>query len=462
LRRARNERFAEPGDVAIDLRGALGRMREYEYLRYPEARDIGRRVARQAILDAGARLRPGAPPAAAVAAGPGLEGAPVREIEVHGTAKVREEVVRAAFGVEPGRPFTMAEALRGMDEVYATRLFESVWLDASATEGGARILVDVHEAPRFTLEVGGGYDEGSQARAFVRIRNRNLLGRGERIDTTLLASDGEAGARTALTAERPFGLPVGVFTRGYVLEEKPRFFRGHTYAGRAEFDRAGLAAGLQRRLGLAGLVRVGFAWDDVHTQQRPGLPFATRHDRRTALLGEAAWDVLDDVALPGGGAAAAVFVERTLSRLGTSRPYWRAGGDVRAAATPHRRLVLRGQALAFLSGGDLPVYEQARVGGPVWMPGFHRDELWGAQALAGSVTAAVSVYGDLRVLARLGSGNVWDGRSAVSLGELQGGFGVGLELPTRFGPVAFDWGRSAGGVSRFYVSLGHAWGAFTR
>ncbi len=461
LRRARNERFEETGDVAIDLRPALGGMREYEYLRYPEASEIGRRVAREAVLDAGAGLRAGAP-APAAAAGPGLEGALVRAIEVRGTDQVREEVVRGALGMEPGRPFVMADALRAMDEVYATRLFDSVWLDASAVEGGTRILVEVQEAPRFTLEVGGGYDEGSQARAFVRIRNRNLLGRGERIDTTLLASDGEAGARTALTAERPFDLPVGVFTRGYVLEEKPRFFRGHAYAGRAEFDRVGLAAGLQRRLGLAGLVRVGLAWDDVHTHERPGVPFATRHDRRTALLGEAAWDVLDDVALPSSGAAVAVFVERTLSRLGTSRPYWRAGGDLRAAAKPHRRLVVRGQAFGFLSGGELPVFEQARVGGPAWMPGFHRDELWGAQALAGSVSAGVSVLGDLRVLARFGAGNVWDSRGAVGLDGLQGGFGLGLELPTRFGPIALDWGRSAGGTSRFYVSLGHPWSAFTR
>ena len=461
LRRARNERFEEQGDVSIDLRPALGRMREYEYARYPEASEIGRRVAREAVVGAGLPLRAEAP-TPAVAAGPGLEGAAVREIEVRGTDKVREEVVRGAFGLEPGRPFAMAEALRGMDEVYATRLFESVWLDAAAADGGVRILVGVREAPRFMLEVGGGYDEGSEARAFVRIRNRNLLGRGERIDTTLLASDSEAGARTVLTAERPFDLPVGVFTRAYVLEEKPRFFRGHAHLGRAEFDRAGLAAGLQRRLGPAALLRAGLAWDDVNTQERPGLPFVARHDRRTALLGEAAWDVLDDGVLPSRGAAAAVFAERTLSRLGTSRPYWRAGGDVLAAARPHRRLVVRGRALGFLSGGDLPPFEQVRVGGPVWMPGFHRGELWGAQAMAGSVTTAVSVYGGLRVVARFGAGNVWATRDAVALRDLQGGFGLGLELPTRFGPVALDWGRSAGGASRVYVSLGHPWGAFTR
>jgi outer membrane protein assembly factor BamA len=289
-----------------------------------------------------------------------------------------------------------------------------------------------------------------------------LFGRGERSDTALLASDAEAGLRTTLSVERPFDLPVGVFTRGSLLEEKPRFFAAHEYLGRAEFDRDGLAAGLQRRLGLAGLLRAGLSLESVRTRARLGVPLAARRDRRTAVLAEAAWDALDDGALPTSGTAAFAFAERTLWRVGTSRPYWRAGVDLLAAAKPQRRVVLRGQARAFLSGGDLPAYEQARVGGPAWMPGFHRDELWGAQAVAASLTAGLAVYGDLRLLARLGAGNVWEARRAVRLGDLQGGFGLGLELPTRFGPLAFDWGRSAEGTSRVHVSLGFPWDAFRR
>ncbi|HVR69622.1 MAG TPA: patatin-like phospholipase family protein [Vicinamibacteria bacterium] len=462
LRHARNERFAETADLTIDLRPALAGMRESEYARYPEAQDIGRRVAREAIL--GARLRlDGDASAAPRAASPGLEGAPVREIIVRGTAKVREQVVLTALGLEEGVPFVMKNALRGMDEIHATRLFESVWLDASPSpEGGASVTVDVQETPRFALEVGGGYDEDRQARAFLRIRNRNLFGRGERSDTTLLASDSEAGLRTTLSVERPFDLPVGVFTRGYFLEEKPRFFSGHEQLGRAEFDRDGLAAGLQRRLGLAGLLRAGLAVDSVRTRARLGVPLPAGSDRRTAVFGEAAWDVLDDGALPTSGSAAFVFAERTLSRLGTSRPYWRSGAELLGAASPHPRLVLRAQARAFVSGGDLPPYEQARVGGPVWMPGFHRDELWGAQALAGSVSAGVAVYGRLRLLARFGAGNVWESRPAMTIADLQGGFGLGLELPTGVGPVALEWGRSGAGTSRVHVSVGFPWDAFAR
>jgi NTE family protein len=467
LMRARNEQGAEAADVTIDLKPALAGLRDVDYARHPEAVEIGRREGRRAAAGSLARLREGEP--AVVPGGngtssrpslegPSLEGATVSEVAVRGSGRVRPSVVRRAFGLEPGRPFVMDEALRGMDDVYATRLFESVWVDAApAADGGAMVTVDVQETPRITLEVGGGYDEADNARGFLRVRNRNLFGRGERSDTTLLASDAAVGLRTTFTAERPLGLPIGVFTRGHVIEDKPRVFAGGIDVGRAEFDRSGLAAGLQHGLGRAGLLRVGLATGTVRTRERPGVPFPARRDRLRSVFGEAAWDTLDDPAVPARGAAARAFAERAVSALGASRSYWHAGAHLQAAASPHRRLLLRGQALVVLSGRDLPVYEQVRIGGPLWLPGSHREEVWGGQALAASATAGVSVYRRLRALARFGAGNAWDARSAVSLGDLEKGFGLGLELPTRAGPLTLDWGRSTAGASRVYISLGFPW-----
>jgi outer membrane protein assembly factor BamA len=386
-----------------------------------------------------------------------LEGAVVRGVAVRGASRVRESVVLRAFTLQVGRPFRMEDALRGMDAVYATRLFDSVWLDAAPAEDGVALTVEVREATKVTLEVGGGYDEADEARGFLRIRSRNVFGRGERSDTTLLASDGEVGIRSAFTAERPFGLPFGVFTRGARVAETPRLFRDDRELGRAEYDRQGVAAGLQRRLGYAALVRVGGAWGTVQTRRVRGVP-ETFEDRDTlaTLLGEVAWDTLDDPAVPGTGAAIAVTAERAFPGLGASRDYWRVRARGQAAITPARRLVLRGQGLLALAGRDLPEYEQARIGGPLWIPGVHREGLWGPQALAGSLTAGVALVRDLRLLGRVGAGNVWDLRSDVGVGDLRWGLGVGLELPTRAGPIVLDWGRSRG-ISHVSLAVGFPW-----
>lgn len=457
LMRARNEKAFSAADVEVDLRPALDGIRQNDYRRHADAITIGYREGRRGAVQARALLGEEAPKAGHrehSAPGPALAGLRIDEVAVRGTEHLRHSVVTRAFGSAPGDPFDMETVLRGMDAVYATELFQSVWLDVTPSAGGgATVGVEVQEAPRVVLEAGGGYDEGDNAWGFLRLRNRNLLGRGERIDTTGLASDGAVGVFTAITAERPLGLPIGIFVRGHVLDEKPRVFRAHDSIGRAEFDRRALTAGLQYQLGAAGLLRVGAAAGVVHTRDRPGPAFPARRYRLALLLAEAAWDTLDDRALPAEGAAAAVSAEHSLSGLGSDRSYWRIVARLQGAAS-RSPLLVRGEFLGATSGRGLPVHEQFRIGGPRWMPGFHRDELWGDHALAGSLTAGVSIHRSLRALGRLGAGNVWDARRSVSLGRLDAGFGLGLEMHTPAGPVTFDWGRSFEGGSRVHVSLG--------
>ena len=458
LMRARNEGTYAAADAVIDLRPALAGIRPTDYRRHQDAIAIGAHEGRRGAARARALLGEEVPAAGRgerPAPGPALEGLRIDEVAVRGADHVRHSVVTRALGLAPGDPFAMERVLRGMDAAYATELFQSVWLDVTpSAKEGAAVTVEVQEAPRVVLEAGGGYDEGDNAWGFLRLRNRNLFGRGERIDTTGIAGDAEVGVFMGMTGERPMGLPVGVFVRGYSLEDKPRVFRAHESIGRAEFDRRALSAGLQYRLGAAGLLRAGATAGVVKTRERPGVPFAAREEDIGLLLGEAAWDTLDDRALPMEGLAVAISAEHSVSDLGSDRSYWRILSRLQAAASPGRRLLLRGQILAATSGGDLPVSEQFRIGGPLWMPGFHREELWGGQAVSGSLTAGVAVHGNLRALARVGAGNVWELRQSVSLGDLEGGFGLGLEWPTPAGPVTFDWGRSFEGVSRFYVSLG--------
>lgn len=455
LMRARNAASFVPADLEIDLRPALAGLRPSDYRRHDDAMAIGYREARPGAARARALVGEAASADGPEARpGPALEGARVAGVVVQGEDRARPSVVTRAFGLAPGAPFTMDEALRGMDAVYATELFQSVWLDVTPSpEGAATVTVEVQEAPRVVLEAGGGYDEADNTWGFVRLRNRNLFGRGERIDTTGLAGDREVGAITAITAERPFGLPFGIFVRGHLIAEKPRVFRDHDHVGRAEFDRRGLAAGVQFPLRASGLLRLGASGGVVETRERAGVPFPARRERLGLVLAEAAWDTLDDRGLPTEGIGGAIAAERSLSGLGRDGSYWRALARAQGAVS-HSRLLARAELLAATSGGGLPVHEQFRIGGPRWMPGFHRDELWGDHALAGSLAAGLAVRRDLRALARIGAGNVWDSRRSAGLDDLQAGFGFGMEMRTPVGPFTLDWGRSFDGVSRVHVSLG--------
>lgn len=455
LARARNASFRQAADLTI--RPDLGGHTNSDYSHFEDLMARAYQGGVQAL--AGLPDRSGGTPLAA-SRPPGtgsneLEGSRIAEVRVDGNRHVRERLIVKALGLEPGVPLRLGEALRGLDAVYATRLFESCWLDFEAAEGaGVVVVVHVREADRRTVELGAAYNEGDKAMGFLRLLNRNLFGRGERVQLLGLASDAGQGLEGGLWGDRLLGSPLGYLARVRLFEEKPRFFRDHESLGRAEFDREEAVLGLQRQAGPALLIRAALGAGRVRTRPRPGLDFEARSDRVRILRGAAIWDRLDDPHFPTGGKSVSFMGERSLPSLGASLDYWRALVRGQAAISIGRSGVLEARLLAGASGGAVPPYELFRLGGPVWIPGLHRDELWGRQAAAVGISHSFVLKGGLRLTARAAAGNVWDTRREVSIRSARKGIGVGLGLPTRIGPISVDWGRSDASDSRFHFAIG--------
>jgi outer membrane protein insertion porin family len=170
------------------------------------------------------------------------------------------------------------------------------------------------------------------------------------------------------------------------------------------------------------------------------------------LRGLVAWDRLDDRDLPESGAALYLRAERSLDRLSGARDYWRARGDARVAWSPGG-WILEGAALAGLSDGDVPPYDLHRLGGPRFLPGHPREELWGRQTAGVGASVGREIRG-FRVSLEAGGGNVWDRREEISLADLRWGAGVGLACRTPFGPVLLQAGIDEDGRRAFYASTG--------
>jgi outer membrane protein assembly factor BamA len=235
----------------------------------------------------------------------------------------------------------------------------------------------------------------------------------------------------------------------------PRVFHDGELTGRAEFERTLLALGLQRRLGPAALLRAGLGVGRVTIEPRAAFapaPPTNGSDGVRAVEFAAVWDTLDDRWLPTRGARLAIAVDRSLPGLGATHRYWRMLGRGQGAL-PLPVGVLQAEAFAGVSGGDVPAYDLFRLGGPSLMPGLHRDERWGRQALAIAIGHGVGL-GPLRLTARLGGGRTFSERGEIALGALSFGWGVSVERSTRFGPVMIGWGHSADTGSRFYFSAG--------
>jgi NTE family protein len=446
LMREHAKRWAAEADLVVTprLQG-----RGAEDFSDPEAViEAGRQAARAALprIRALAGTRPDRRPAAVPPSAP-----VVTEVVVRGTRRVQEHAIRATLGVEPRARLDVARVLRGFDRVWATGLFDTLWLDLEGVEGGARLTLEVRETVPSALEVGWAYDEADEVNAFARFRHRNLFGHGERFDLTLLGGARDSGARLMLLGDAPWVSAVGYLAGGQLAEERPVIYRAGQEIARASFSRDTVFAGVQAALGPDLLLQARIDLGRVGVDARQGLG-PGRDDEYRMLRGLAAWDRLDDPELPESGAALTFRAERSLTGGEDVRDYWRMRADGRAAWM-RGGFVLDAAALLALSGRDVPDYDLHRIGGPRYLPGRPREERWGRQAVGAAASVGRDVFG-FRVSLEGGAGGAFDRREDIAVRDLGWGAGLGIARRTRLGPVILQAGVDEDGAGAVYLSVG--------
>jgi len=272
----------------------------------------------------------------------------------------------------------------------------------------------------------------------------------------LAASNAETVGRLSLRGDRLIVPGLGYRVAVFSSEDRPRVFDADgDEINRARFERRGASARLQIPFGRWGLVEAGAAFGQVRSVAEPGLDYRDGTDDVGLLMASATADDLDDLLWPESGERLAIAAEWSLPELGATRGYWRASGEGRVGRRLGRRGTAQIDAFVGLSGDDLPVYDYFRIGGPRLVPGFHTEELQGAQAVAGGLSIRFRVVRALRVFVRAGAGNVFATRDQIDLGDLRWGVGGGAMLPSRVGPLAVEIGVRDSG--KLLVTLWLGW-----
>ncbi|HQZ17134.1 MAG TPA: BamA/TamA family outer membrane protein, partial [Vicinamibacteria bacterium] len=203
-----------------------------------------------------------------------------------------------------------------------------------------------------------------------------------------------------------------------------------------------------------GLVEAGARFGRVRTQARGGLDMPEADDQVGALLGQVVVDTLDDLAWPEYGRRFAFSGEWSLASLGADLEYWRTAAEFRGSRRLGKRTVAQLDGLAGVSGGDLPIYNWYRMGGETLVPGYHHEELTGAQAIAAALSLRYRIAGQLRLVARGGAGNVFATTNDITLKSLRWGAGLGVYHPSPIGPVSLELGWRDDGGALMSLSVG--------
>jgi NTE family protein len=388
-------------------------------------------------------------------AGRALEGAPIAEVVARGNERVSEALLRRTFNIPTGPDFSMERGLRAFDKVDATGLLERSWMEFEPAGEGVRIVLLARDAPRNRAGVGIGYSEWEKARASVRLRNQNTLGFGERVELLLAASDALTLASASLRGDRLFVAGFGYRAEAYSFTDKPRYFEPDgDELNRAKFERQGLRGALQTSLERWGFVEGGIHYGRVKVRQQAGVPLLEASDKVALLYGAITLDTLDDLLWPRAGGRLALQGEWNLDGMGATYSYWRLRAEGRFGRPIAGKGSFHLDGLVGLSGDALQAYDYFRVGGPMLIPGYHHEELKGAQTLAGSLSLRYPVFGQFQFLARAGAGNVFENPGDIGLQDVRWGVGIGVYFPSRIGPISAEVGMQDDGRSLFSLVVG--------
>ena len=457
LSRRRYLDFSAEADVLV--RPDLGTHSSTDYSGFDELIANGKKAMEDALPAIREKLAAAgiASPAArrTAPAGPVLEGAPIASVQVTGNERVSDELARRRFNIPVGPGYVMAKGLRAFDKVAASELFDRTWMEFAPAKEGVDLVLQVREAPPNRGEIGFGYTEWEKARGSIRLRNQNTLGFGEQVELLLAASDAESLVQAELRGERLFVTGFGYRVTGRTGSDKPRFFdEDGEEINRGRFERDAVDLALRTSLERWGFLEAGVRFGRVETIARGGLAYPEGIDQVGLVFGTLVVDTLDDLEWPEHGRRLAVTGAWNLSGLGAEREYWRLEAEGRAARGLGKGLVAQIDALAGLSGDDLPVYDWYRLGGVTLVPGYPHEELKGAQALAGALSLRYRLFGQLRLVARGGAGNVFERTDDMTLAGLRWGLGVGAYHPSPIGPVSFEVGVRDDGSTLLSLAIG--------
>ncbi|MCB0281799.1 MAG: patatin-like phospholipase family protein [Calditrichaeota bacterium] len=384
----------------------------------------------------------------------------VEDISVEGNEKTEKFVVLREFNLQKNDVFNWLNIKKGIDNVYASALYNRVSVDVNRVGNKAHLVIKVDEKPSVRFQIGGKADIERRFQGYMELADENFLGKGikGKIQTRLGVRDGLVGLN--FRNDRIFTTYLTFMAQGYFSWEINPINKDTQAEGRYREERLGVKfqIGQQlRRIGqLVGEIRVekvkDFQQEGIFTQGQA-------LELRTFAL-KSITDKRDRIDFPSKGIYNYWSWESGSSfLLNSQESYTKVLINLEGYYTLFKDNVGRIRFLGGLGDETLPFSENFRIGGLHSFYGLLDNELYGRQVVLFNFEyrykLPLQLLTDTYFSLRYDFGNVW-ARSKLILEpeDFFSGFGGYLGFDTFLGPLYMGWGRTSLGRSNIYLSLG--------
>ncbi len=363
------------------------------------------------------------------------EPARISEIRITGDEKTREFVIARELEFEVGEPFDVDLVGESQANLYSTGLFNAVWIEPAREDTGKterRMNVRVTERRSVELSASVGYEVIDGPGASAEFSNRNVQGNATWMSLGGGVSYRKRDAGFTIGDNWLIGLPVtGEMTIEYDYRDEDAF------TAESERGTAFLKKDLTRFLSVEG--GYGFERNVILDVSEDAEELGTNYT--TDVMVAATHDTRDDVLDAFRGMLTRAEFRVASSFLGGTNDFtrtelmWRGFKEVREGrvlALSVRAGWIRPQN----DGSSVPVNERFFAGGAGSVRGFDWNSLGpvgedgGAKGGRGLVELRtelrVPAPGPFRAVAIVDAGQVFDDYSAIRLGNLSVGAGLGV------------------------------------
>lgn len=386
-----------------------------------------------------------------------LEKSIIGEINVIGNEYLFSEAIMDDFSLSVGEEFNLDKAVQSTKNIYASNLFNNVWLELDTLANGKlKVNINVIEKYPRTIGFGVNYREDEEVSGFIQIIHFNLFGWGERLMPSFRFGKLRTKVGVEMANDRFFGTPLTFHNGLYYESEYPYLYNsaGDQY-DQMDFKRfVGLfSTGVQQFRKI--LVSGGLRWERIWYKNSRNKDTGYKNKDNLFFFGKINIDNTDNRYLPTKGVRFIMEGETILNYEKDSQPFSKLSAELSGIFSLPFKQRIKPFVKIGTSNEKLPVYEKFRIGGPLIMPGYNREELWGNHYAVFGFTYLIETLKKINFQFNYTYGNIFEMYGDFRWNNLISGISAGVVTISPIGPISFLYGRNEHGRDQVYLSVGY-------
>ncbi len=382
----------------------------------------------------------------------------VDEILVSGYSRTKERIIRREItSVKIGEPLTEKALETDFRRLVNTGLFEEVnfsW-DPSIKPGHIKMIFNVTEARTGQFGFGAAYSSVNGIQGTISYRENNLFGEAKSISSTLIFSQDDPGFQIEYRDPNVQSRDISFSTSVFSLHSRQQRNPGSVKESELKLDSWGGSVGIGKKFTDKISGNVSFNVTESRYDVIKGDPFVNYSPIRRARLTQEGQT--RSVTFAGfHDTRDNKFSTREGGLLALQAEFAGFGGDFeyRKYSQEYRYFIPIGdkhtigfrERLGFAEG-DLPLYEEFRLGGAYSLRGINEDALTGSKSFLFNSEFRYAIDENEQFILALFTDWGWAGENFDKMNSEKGaGIGIHFNIPQMgLGAIRLDYGWSLSG-----------------